>query len=38
MQDPEHAARQRKLLEAERVVFDDNGCIVLKRFGWLPGE
>jgi methylated-DNA-protein-cysteine methyltransferase-like protein len=37
VQDPEHAALQRKLLEAERVLFDDNGCIVLKTFGWLPG-
>jgi methylated-DNA-protein-cysteine methyltransferase related protein len=36
LQDPEHATRQRKLLEAERVAFDDNGYIVLVRYGWLP--
>jgi len=36
--DPEHAGRQRALLEAERVVFDENGFIPLKRFGWLPSE
>lgn len=36
VQDAEHAARQRALLRAEHVVFDDNGYIVLSRFGWLP--
>lgn len=34
--DAEHAALQRRLLEAERVQFDENGYIVLRRFGWLP--
>jgi methylated-DNA-protein-cysteine methyltransferase related protein len=34
--DPEHAAQQRQMLEAEHVQFDDNGYIVLRRFGWLP--
>ncbi|HTV25867.1 MAG TPA: MGMT family protein [Polyangiaceae bacterium] len=33
--DPDHAALQRGLLEAEGVVFDDRGCIPLQRFGWL---
>jgi methylated-DNA-protein-cysteine methyltransferase-like protein len=36
LQDPEHAALQRKLLLAEGVVFDLNGFIVLRHFGWLP--
>jgi methylated-DNA-protein-cysteine methyltransferase-like protein len=36
IQDAEHAARQRSLLQAERVEFDASGCIVLARFGWLP--
>lgn len=36
LQDPEHAAHQRDLLSAERVLFDESGCIVLARFGWLP--
>jgi len=34
--DAEHARLQRTLLEAEAVVFDANGFIVLKRSGWLP--
>jgi methylated-DNA-protein-cysteine methyltransferase related protein len=33
--DPEHAGLQRARLEAEKVVFDANGCIPLGRFGWL---
>jgi methylated-DNA-protein-cysteine methyltransferase-like protein len=36
VQDAEHAALQRRLLEAEGVVFDDAGFIVLQQFGWLP--
>jgi len=36
IQDPEHAALQRKLLEAEKVAFDASGFIVLRRHGWLP--
>jgi hypothetical protein len=36
--DPEHAAVQRGLLEAEGVVFDANGFIPLRRFGWLSNE
>ena len=36
IQDASHAAKQRALLKAERVTFDDDGFIVLKRFGWLP--
>jgi methylated-DNA-protein-cysteine methyltransferase-like protein len=36
IQDSEHAALQRSLLQAERVEFDAQGCIVLARFGWLP--
>lgn len=36
IQDPEHAATQRDLLEAERVSFDDSGFIALRRYGWLP--
>lgn len=35
--DPEHAALQRKLLAREGVGFDDNGFIVLRSHGWLPG-
>jgi methylated-DNA-protein-cysteine methyltransferase-like protein len=36
IQDPEHARRQRQLLEAEGVQFDAQGFIVLKLSGWLP--
>jgi methylated-DNA-protein-cysteine methyltransferase related protein len=36
IQDPKHAAKQRKLLQKERVAFDDDGLIALKKFGWLP--
>lgn len=38
IQDPEHAARQRALLTREKVVFEADGAISLRRFGWLPGE
>jgi methylated-DNA-protein-cysteine methyltransferase-like protein len=38
IQDSEHASLQRSLLEAEKVGFDDAGCIVLRRFGWLPPD
>lgn len=34
--DPDHAALQRKLLEAEGVVFDESGLIVMRKSGWLP--
>jgi methylated-DNA-protein-cysteine methyltransferase-like protein len=34
--DPDHAAEQRARLQRERVAFDDNGFIALRRFGWLP--
>lgn len=36
--DPEHAALQRRLLEAEGVRFDASGFISLRRFGWLWEE
>jgi methylated-DNA-protein-cysteine methyltransferase-like protein len=36
VQDPDHAALQRRLLEKERVVFDENGFIPLAKWGWLP--
>jgi hypothetical protein len=36
--DPDHAALQRGLLEAEGVVFDAGGFIPLGRFGWRLGE
>lgn len=36
VQDPEHAALQRKLLTREGVKFDPNGYIVLTDAGWLP--
>lgn len=36
--DPEHAALQRRLLEAEKVRFDLAGGIALDRFGWLPSD
>jgi methylated-DNA-protein-cysteine methyltransferase related protein len=36
VQDPEHAARQRKLLAREGVKFDAGGFIPLKTAGWLP--
>jgi methylated-DNA-protein-cysteine methyltransferase-like protein len=36
IQDAEHAGRQRALLKAERVAFDEDGYIALRRFGWLP--
>ena len=32
---PEHAALQRALLESERVVFDQNGFVPLREYGWL---
>ncbi len=34
--DPMGAAVQRKLLEDERVAFDDRGRVDLARFGWAP--
>lgn len=34
--DPEHGALQRALLESEGVVFDANGFIPLGRYGWRP--
>jgi methylated-DNA-protein-cysteine methyltransferase-like protein len=36
VQEEDHAALQRRLLEAEGVRFDASGFIVLSRFGWLP--
>ena len=36
VQEPEHAALQRRLLLAEGVAFDANGFIVLRKSGWLP--
>lgn len=36
--EPEHAARQRKLLAAEGVRFDDAGFIALSAHGWLPTD
>jgi methylated-DNA-protein-cysteine methyltransferase related protein len=36
IQEREHAALQRRLLEREGVSFDDAGFIVLARSGWLP--
>ena len=36
VQDPEHAALQRKLLAREGVQFDAGGYIPLKAAGWLP--
>ena len=35
IEDEEHADLQRKLLEAEGVIFDANGFIPLRRSGWL---
>lgn len=37
VQDPEHAALQRKLLAREGVRFDAGGFIPLATAGWLPG-
>src|SRR5689334_20750493 len=34
--DGEHAGLQRALLEAEGVVFDEDGTVSLARFGWRP--
>ena len=36
IEDPDHAALQRGLLEAEGIVFDVNGFIPLARHGWQP--
>lgn len=36
--DPDHAALQRGLLESEGVVFDAGGFITLARFGWRLDE
>lgn len=33
--DPDHAALQRALLEREKVAFDPKGFVSLARFGWL---
>lgn len=35
---PEGAARQRKLLQAEGVHVDDSGCVSLRQHGFLPIE
>ena len=34
--DAEHAKKQRALLKAEKVRFDEDGLIALSQFGWLP--
>lgn len=31
-----HGNEQRRLLEAEGIVFDEHGAIDLQRFGWIP--
>jgi methylated-DNA-protein-cysteine methyltransferase-like protein len=36
IEDPEHGAMQRALLESEGVVFDANGFISLAQSGWRP--
>lgn len=36
VQEPDHAALQRRLLEREGVRFDSGGFIVLADWGWLP--
>lgn len=36
IEDPEHGALQRALLESEGVVFDGNGFISLGQSGWQP--
>ncbi len=36
--DPDHAALQRALIESEGVVFDVNGFISLREFGWQPAR
>ena len=36
VQDPEHAALQRRLLAREGVRFDAGGFIALETAGWLP--
>lgn len=36
--DPEGAALQRKRLRTEGIAVDDNGCVSLRDFGWLPME
>jgi methylated-DNA-protein-cysteine methyltransferase related protein len=38
IEDPDHAALQRGLLESEGVVFDAGGFISLARFGWRLDE
>ena len=38
IQDPEHARLQRSRLEAEHVLLDEHGHIVLRDFGWLPTD
>jgi methylated-DNA-protein-cysteine methyltransferase related protein len=38
IEDPDHAALQRGLLESEGVVFDTAGFISLARFGWRLDE
>jgi methylated-DNA-protein-cysteine methyltransferase-like protein len=36
--EPEHAALQRAVLQAESVVFDENGYIPMWRSGWLSAS
>jgi methylated-DNA-protein-cysteine methyltransferase related protein len=36
IQDPDQARLQRRLLEAEGVVFDERGFVSLREAGWLP--
>jgi len=36
IENPDHAALQRALLESEKVVFDASGFISLRQSGWQP--
>jgi hypothetical protein len=36
IENPDHAALQRALLESEKVVFDASGFISLRESGWQP--
>jgi methylated-DNA-protein-cysteine methyltransferase-like protein len=35
---PDYAELQRRLLEAEGIIFNDKGCVLLTEYQWVPKE
>ena len=35
---PDYAELQRRLLEAEGIIFSDKGCVPLAEYRWAPGK